>query len=67
MTSLAGDTMPRALEHLDRVEGAVRGLYTRRQIVTGSGHPAWAYEYGTAPDDAPIPLTRLHNGDWLLR
>lgn len=51
-----------ALAHLDEVEGAVEGLYTRVVVRTDAGITAYAYEFGGGLDLAPIP-----SGDWLLR
>lgn len=52
-----------ALEHLDMVEGAVRGLYRRVEVTTASGHVAWAYECG----DPALLVRRLPTGDWADR
>jgi gamma-glutamylcyclotransferase (GGCT)/AIG2-like uncharacterized protein YtfP len=52
-----------ALAHLDRVEGAVRGLYRRIEVTTESGHVAWAYECG----DPALLVRRLPTGDWADR
>jgi gamma-glutamylcyclotransferase (GGCT)/AIG2-like uncharacterized protein YtfP len=52
-----------ALDHLDEVEGAVRGLYRRVVVSTESGQCAWAYECG----DPDLMVTRIVGGDWLLR
>lgn len=51
-----------ALELLDRIEGAVAGLYRRVVVTTGRGARAWAYEYGEGLDLHPI-----ESGDWLAR
>lgn len=51
-----------ALDHLDAVEGAVRGLYRRIVVQTAAGVRAFAYEYGGGLDLAPIV-----SGDWLRR
>ena len=56
------DTLSACLDHLDRVEGAVQGLYRRVTVTTVRGHHAWAYEYGTGLTLTPIP-----HGDWLTR
>ena len=50
------------LEHLDRVEGTVQGLYRRVIVQTTSGSVSWAYEYGGGLDLTPIP-----SGDWMNR
>lgn len=50
------------LDHLDRVEGTVQGLYRRVIVRTESGRVSWAYEYGGGLDLTPIP-----SGDWLNR
>jgi gamma-glutamylcyclotransferase (GGCT)/AIG2-like uncharacterized protein YtfP len=55
-------SLAQALDHLDAVEGAVRGLYRRIVVSTASGVRAFAYEYGGGLDLAPIP-----SGDWLQR
>ena len=55
-----------ALERLDEVEGAVRGLYRRIEVLTERGARAWAYEYDVDPD-AHIALTRIVSGDWSMR
>ena len=52
-----------ALDHLDMVEGAVRGLYRRVEVLTASGHSAWAYECG----DPSLLQRRLPSGDWADR
>lgn len=52
-----------ALAHLDMVEGAVRGLYRRVEVITSSGHTAWAYECG----DPELLVRRLPTGDWADR
>ena len=52
-----------ALEHLDGVEGAVRGLYSRVSVVTSAGETSWAYECG----EPELLRTRIHSGDWLQR
>lgn len=54
---------PAALEHLDAVEGAVRGLYRRIDVVTSVGLTAWAYECG----DPDLLVRRLESGDWADR
>lgn len=48
-----------ALAHLDEVEGAVAGLYTRVVVRTDAGVVAYAYEFGGGLDLLPIP-----SGDW---
>lgn len=48
-----------ALSHLDEVEGAVAGLYTRVLVRTDAGVLAYAYEFGGGLDLTPIP-----SGDW---
>ncbi|MFZ9628310.1 MAG: gamma-glutamylcyclotransferase family protein [Ilumatobacteraceae bacterium] len=60
---LALDRLARALEHLDAVEGAVRGLYRRVVVHTAEGRAAWAYECG----DERLLARRLETGDWLDR
>jgi gamma-glutamylcyclotransferase (GGCT)/AIG2-like uncharacterized protein YtfP len=55
-------SLAQALDHLDAVEGAVRGLYRRIVVSTAAGVRAFAYEYGGGLDLAPIP-----SGDWLQR
>ena len=57
-------TLDRALAELDRVEGAVRGLYERIVVTTGTGVRAWAYQFGSDPDIVLRPIT---GGDWLTR
>lgn len=52
-----------ALVHLDEVEGAVRGLYARVQVVTDAGETAWAYQCG----ETALLRTRIECGDWLQR
>ena len=56
------DRLSACLEHLDRVEGTVQGLYRRVVVATARGHTAWAYEYGSGLTLTPIP-----KGDWLAR
>jgi gamma-glutamylcyclotransferase (GGCT)/AIG2-like uncharacterized protein YtfP len=55
-------SLGQALDHLDAVEGAVRGLYRRIVVQTAAGVRAFAYEYGGGLDLAPIA-----SGDWLRR
>jgi gamma-glutamylcyclotransferase (GGCT)/AIG2-like uncharacterized protein YtfP len=55
-------SLAQALDHLDAVEGAVRGLYRRIVVETAAGVRAFAYEYGGGLDLAPIA-----SGDWLRR
>jgi gamma-glutamylcyclotransferase (GGCT)/AIG2-like uncharacterized protein YtfP len=55
-------SLAQALDHLDAVEGAVRGLYRRIVVSTTAGVQAFAYEYGGGLDLAPID-----SGDWLQR
>lgn len=55
-------SLDQALDHLDAVEGAVRGLYRRIVVQTAAGVRAFAYEYGGGLDLAPID-----SGDWLRR
>jgi gamma-glutamylcyclotransferase (GGCT)/AIG2-like uncharacterized protein YtfP len=55
-------SLAQALEHLDAVEGAVRGLYRRIVVSTSAGVHAFAYEYGGGLDLEPIV-----SGDWLQR
>lgn len=57
-------SLDRALAELDRVEGAVRGLYERIVVTTGTGVRAWAYQFGSDPD---IVLQPIPGGDWLRR
>ena len=52
-----------ALEHLDEVEGAVRGLYRRVVIETSAQVQAWGYECG----DPGLLVRRIVGGDWLGR
>lgn len=59
---LAADRMAPALDHLDEVEGAVRGLYRRVTVTTSLGE-AWAYECG----DEALLRTRITSGDWQQR
>ncbi len=59
---LGTDTLERALAVLDKEEDTVLGLYRRISITTGRGLRAWAYEYGSGLELAPIP-----SGDWFLR
>ena len=64
---LAADTYDEAIVHLDDVEGAVRGLYRRAEVITRRGVRAWVYEYGIDPDDPDIALIRIAGGDWVAR
>lgn len=57
-------TLEQALTELDRVEGAVRGLYERVLVTTATGARAWAYQFGSDPD---IVLQPIAGGDWLTR
>jgi gamma-glutamylcyclotransferase (GGCT)/AIG2-like uncharacterized protein YtfP len=59
---LLENSLAQALDHLDAVEGAVRGLYRRIVVSTTAGVQAFAYEYGGGLDLAPIT-----SGDWLQR
>lgn len=52
-----------ALAHLDEVEGAVRGLYSRVGVLTDDGETAWAYQCG----ESALLRTRIEGGDWLQR
>lgn len=52
-----------ALSHLDEVEGAVRGLYERVDVVTDEGEHAWAYQCG----EQALLCARIESGDWLRR
>ena len=61
---LRSGTLDEALAELDRVEGAVRGLYERVLVTTTAGVPAWAYQFGSDPD---IVLQPIAGGDWLDR
>lgn len=58
--ALTLERLAEALGVLDEVEGAVDGLYGRREIVTASGRAAWAYEGG-----AGLHLEPIHSGSWL--
>lgn len=60
--ALLEQSLAQALDHLDAVEGAVRGLYRRIVVSTAAGVRAYAYEYGGGLDLAPIA-----SGDWLQR
>ena len=51
-----------ALALLDEVESGVLDLFRRVSITTGTGHPAWAYEYG-----GDMPFVAIPSGDWLAR
>lgn len=55
-------SLAEALALLDRIEGAVVGLYHRVVVTTARGTVAWAYEYGGSLQLEPIP-----SGDWLAR
>lgn len=55
--------LPAALAHLDEVEGAVRGLYGRVEVMTDDGEAAWAYQCG----DSALLRTRIISGDWQQR
>jgi gamma-glutamylcyclotransferase (GGCT)/AIG2-like uncharacterized protein YtfP len=55
--------LPQALAHLDEVEGAVRGVYRRVEVVTAAGETVWAYECG----EAALLRTRIESGDWQRR
>lgn len=57
-------SLERALAELDRVEGAVRGLYQRVLVITAAGVRAWAYQFGSDPH---IVLEPIVGGDWLAR
>lgn len=61
---LREDMLQRALAELDIVEGAVRGVYRRVPITTAAGVGAWAYQFGTDPGIALVPIP---SGDWLSR
>lgn len=61
--SLAETTLPEALAHLDEVEGAVRGLYSRLVVTTDAGELAWAYQCG----EPALLRTCIVGGDWLRR
>ncbi len=56
------DTLDEALALLDEIEGAVAGLYARRQLTSHCGVSVWAYEYGGGLELAPIAT-----GSWLQR
>lgn len=60
---LAADRLDDALAHLDEVESAVRGDYTRVSVRTESGHRAWAYQCG----EEALLRRRITSGDWLHR
>lgn len=60
--ALLAESRRDALAHLDEVEGAVDGLYTRVVVRTENGLLAYAYEFGGGLDLVPIA-----SGDWLLR
>jgi len=60
--ALRDELVDDALAHLDRVEGAVRGLYRRVEVATSEGN-AWAYECG----DPSLLVTRIASGDWQAR
>ena len=60
---LVPERLDAALAHLDEVEGAVRGGYTRGAGTTDSGHAAWAYQCG----DGALLVRRIECGDWLQR
>ncbi len=53
-------TLSEALAHLDEIEGAVVGLYSRTRITTATGTSAWAYEYGEG-----LALQPIASGSWL--
>ena len=59
---LLPERVDEALALLDRVEGAVDGLYRRVRVTTGRGLTAWAYAYGDGLELTPIP-----SGDWFDR
>ena len=59
---LVADTLDHALAVLDAEEDTVDGLYRRVIIRTRAGRDAWAYEYGTGLELAPIA-----SGDWFIR
>lgn len=62
---LLDETVERALDVLDEIEGAVWDLFRRVTVTTGRGVEAFAYEYGDRADHQslrPIP-----SGDWLRR
>lgn len=63
---LVAESLEVALRTLDDVEGSVRGLYRRVEVVTTRGTRAWAYEYGADPAD-DLELRPLAGGDWLRR
>jgi gamma-glutamylcyclotransferase (GGCT)/AIG2-like uncharacterized protein YtfP len=60
---LRADRLAEGLAHLDEVESAVRGDYHRVQIVTESGHTAWAYQCG----EPALLVRRIIGGDWIQR
>lgn len=59
---LLSASLEECLAVLDEVEGVVDGQYRRIEITTGSGTPAWAYQYGSG-----LELTLIESGDWLHR
>ena len=61
--TLVAERLDAALAHLDEVEGAVRGLYTRVAVLTESGHTAWAYQCG----EPALLVHRIECGDWQQR
>jgi gamma-glutamylcyclotransferase (GGCT)/AIG2-like uncharacterized protein YtfP len=64
-------TTSSALELLDEIEGAVRGLYRRVVVLTDRGVSVWAYEVGedhAGPAGlAGLDLRPIPTGDWLER
>jgi gamma-glutamylcyclotransferase (GGCT)/AIG2-like uncharacterized protein YtfP len=64
---LLGSSRLQALEVLDRVEGAVVGLYRRVVVTTHRGIRAWAYEFGAGDEGAGLDLQPIESGDWLTR
>jgi gamma-glutamylcyclotransferase (GGCT)/AIG2-like uncharacterized protein YtfP len=57
--ALLEQSMRRALEVLDDVEGVVDGEYARQIVRTARGVDAWAYASG-----ADLALTPIPSGDW---
>lgn len=54
-----------AIELLDRVEGAVEGMYERVRIGIDDGDRIWAYQVGDAAGfDTATDLTPIEDGDW---
>lgn len=58
--TLRSELLDGALTVLDAEEHSVPGGYRRVTVTTCAGEVAWAYEYGSGLDLAPIP-----SGNWL--